>query len=289
MKGGFTDNYYYQTRPIPAAFGQVKSNEELEVWNAVGPEYRDTLGDTVHRDSPSFAGKFNYTNTAEANDMEYAKVSSDKKNRFFYVRTKEPITAPEGTNWMNLIINADQDDATGWEGHDYIINRSRNNGKLSIERSTNNDWTWETAGQAEYKVIGNALSVTVPKNLLPLSSAPGFDFKWADNSVAEGDIMQFLDQGDAAQNGRFNYRYTTYGGIMVFASQEQIDPALLEEISLKLKARSPGKSQKPDGYSRSYWPIHPVHSGLWRSIKLLKQLLFILRHNRQHAAPAVHD
>ena len=34
-----------------------------------------------------------------------------------------------------------------------------------------------------------------------------FDFKWADNTPANPDIMDFIDKGDVAPNGRFNYRY----------------------------------------------------------------------------------
>ena len=34
-----------------------------------------------------------------------------------------------------------------------------------------------------------------------------FNFKWADNSTETGEIMQFLDLGDAAPNARFNYAY----------------------------------------------------------------------------------
>jgi hypothetical protein len=34
------------------------------------------------------------------------------------------------------------------------------------------------------------------------------DFKWADNSTPTGQIMEFLDQGDAAPNGSYTYRYT---------------------------------------------------------------------------------
>lgn len=247
MKGGFSDNYYYQTvekirqfkgaRPIPAAFGQekIKNKKDFEEWNAVGPEYRDTLGDTLHRDSLSFANKFHYTNTSGRNDIEYAKVSSDKKNWYFYVRTKDTLTAPEGTNWMNLLINSDQNGATGWEGYDYIINRSRNNGKVSIERSQNNSWTFETVDQAEFKVIGNELAITVPKSLLPLSATPGFDFKWADNSVADGDIMQFLDLGDAAPNGRFNYQYTTTSQQVVLS---QALDSLLSSGAIALKVNT---------------------------------------------------
>ena len=47
-----------------------------------------------------------------------------------------------------------------------------------------------------------------------------FDFKWADNSTIDGQIMQFLDQGDAAPNARFNYAYRAE------ASKATFNPAM---------------------------------------------------------------
>jgi len=32
-------------------------------------------------------------------------------------------------------------------------------------------------------------------------------FKWADNNLAEGDILDLYQYGDAAPGGRFMYRY----------------------------------------------------------------------------------
>ena len=46
--------------------------------------------------------------------------------------------------------------------------------------------------------------------MLGLDAAKGplkFDFKWADNIPDSGDILDFLDHGDVAPNGRFNYQF----------------------------------------------------------------------------------
>ena len=45
------------------------------------------------------------------------------------------------------------------------------------------------------------------------------------------DIMEFLDQGDAAPSGRYNYRYTT------LAAQAKI-PDVLTEDTLRILYRS---------------------------------------------------
>ena len=220
MTGGYNDNYYYQmvqnirqykgSRVQEAAFGQwaIDIAGDVGQWYIVGPEYRDYQGDTVDRDHFSYVGDFRYTNTSGRNDFVTCKVSSDPDNLYFYAECAEDITAPEGTNWMNLFIDADCNGETGWYGYDFVINRSQKDGKVSVEKFVGNDaWELQAVGEAEYNLRGKVLQIKIPRSVMNLGNT--FDFKWADNSVVDGDVMQFLDQGDAAPNDRFNYRYTT--------------------------------------------------------------------------------
>ena len=220
MKGGFNDNYFYQltqniraykgSRSQEAAYGQssIDITGNVGQWYKVGPEYRDYSGDTVFRDHFSYVGDFRYVNNSGRNDFVTAKVSSDSEYLYFYAECAANITSPEGTNWMNLFIDADCNGETGWYGYDYVINRSQSGGKVSVEKFKGNDtWELESVGEAEYDLKENVLQIKVARSLMSLGDT--FDFKWADNPVVDGDVMQFLDQGDAAPNDRFNYRYTT--------------------------------------------------------------------------------
>ncbi len=242
MTGGYNDNYYYQmvqnirkykgSRAQEAAFEQwaIDIKGDHGQWHIVGPEYRDYQGDTVDRDHYSYVGDFRYINTSGRNDFVTCKVSSDPDNLYFYAECAADITAPEGTNWMNLFIDADCNNETGWYGYDFILNRSRTDGKMSVEKFKGTDtWEFETVGEAEYDLRGNILQIKVARSVMNLDET--FDFKWADNSVADGDVMQFLDQGDTAPNDRFNYRYTT-------VQTEVKLPACLTEDMIVLKAGS---------------------------------------------------
>ena len=242
MTGGYNDNYFYQmvqnirkykgSRTGEAAFEQwaIDIAGDVGQWNIVGPEYRDYQGDTVDRDHFSYVGDFRYVNTSGRNDFVTCKVSSDADNLYFYAECAEDITAPEGTNWMNLFIDADCNAQTGWYGYDFLINRSQADGKVSVEKFVGTDtWEFETVGEAEYNLRGNVLQIKIARSLLNLGDT--FDFKWADNSVADGNVMQFLDQGDAAPNDRFNYRYTT-------VQTEVKLPECLTEDMIVLKADS---------------------------------------------------
>lgn len=245
MKGGFGDNYFYQmaeyirlykgSRAVETAFGQwaIDLDGSVGQWYAVGPEYRDFEGDTVDRMSPGHVGGAEYgmyVNFSGRNDLVTAKVSSDSGYLYFYVECAEDITEPTGTNWMNLFINSDCTDATGWYGYDFLLNRAQSGSTVSVERFVGTDtWELEKVGTAEYRRNGKTLVIKVAKDLIGFTGT--MDFKWADNSVPTADIMEFLDQGDAAPNGRYNYRYT------LEETQPKL-PACLTSDMIVLKANS---------------------------------------------------
>lgn len=221
MKGGYTDNYYNQmvnfirqykgARDVEAAFGQWAIDIEGSVgqWYAVGPEYRDAQYDTAHRDHPAHVGGLHYTNTSGRNDIVTAKVSADDTYVYFMVECADAITenSNQSPNWMNLYINSDCDDATGWYGYDFIVNRAQDDILVSVEAFVGTDnWKMQTVGSGYYTLSENILQIKIHKSLIGVGDT--FDFKWADNSVMFGDVMQFTDLGDAAPDGRLNYRYT---------------------------------------------------------------------------------
>ncbi len=241
VKGLFNDNYYYQmtqnirqfkgTRSLQTAFGQktIDLTAGMDQWYSVGPEYRDHVGDTAHRDFMSYVGQIHYTNTSGRNDFVSAKVSADNNDLYFMAECAADITAAEGTNWMNLFIDADANTFTGWNGYDYIVNRSQNGDKCSMEKFANGKWELTSAGETEFSVKGSSIIIKISKSTI--SFANTFDFKWADNSVSNGDVMQFIDMGDTAPSERFNYRYTT-------EAQPEKKPEILTDSMVVLKAGS---------------------------------------------------
>ena len=115
----------------------------------------------------------------------------------FYVKTADDITPAEGSDWMLLLIDADQDASTGWNGYDYVVNQVP--GKLMAFRPEG----WVPVADVDYAVSGNQLELSIPSECL--GGKNSFDFKWADHGGPLEDPM-FL-QGDAAPNRRFNYRF----------------------------------------------------------------------------------
>ncbi len=228
VKGYFNDNYYYQmvqnirqykgSRIPLAAFGQrpIDMSGALSQWDIVGPEFRDYRGDVTHRDAFSYVGQLHYTNDSGRNDFTTAKVSVYEGKVYFFAECAAPITAAAGTNWMNLYIDADCDAATGWEGFDYILNRSRTDKTVSVERFTGTGWEIVAVGEASYTLGECHMIISVEKSLIGYSEGDSLNFKWADNARVEtsdgqGDIMRFMTEGDCAPNDRFVFTYQASG------------------------------------------------------------------------------
>ena len=223
MRGGHGDNYYYQMAanirrykgvsvpPKASAPKSIAIDGDFRQWDDVGPGFADDLGDTPHRDEPSYGHSLTYINKTGRNDLDLMKVARDGKHLYFYARTRAPITEPSGDNWMCLLLDTDGKHETGWQGYDMVVNRSRPDAKTClVERYKNG--AWEKLGSVPFSKEGRELHLAIPRDLLgyaPEADPIQVDFKWADNVPGFENILDFIDKGDVAPNARFNYRYLT--------------------------------------------------------------------------------
>ena len=251
----FRDNYYYQMVENIRRFKGVRSIEkgtgstdidlagDFSEFDNIGPVYYDTVGDITGRSSKLISGE-KVTNDSGRNDIVRVKVSKTDRYTYFMAECAENIvTASDTENWMNIFIDSDQYYYSGWEGYDFVIGRGQKDGRLSVEEFANNSWMGYNKGWADYSVNGKTLVVQVENQLIGLEGRDNFDFKIADNSTVTGEVMEFMDLGDAAPNSRFNYRYEKLGGTIssekrsgTEAPEESGKPATTEE---KLPAAVP--------------------------------------------------
>jgi hypothetical protein len=228
MQGGHTDNYYYQLLANVRRYKGVRQSQlvsqpvtidldgSFDQWAAVGPEYRDHLYDTLHRDEPGWGSAGPYVNRSGRNEFVTLKVARDEESVYFYARTRGPVSPPGNALWMMLFINADQRKDTGWEGYDYLINWPVIDGERTTVKRNMGGWYWESVTEARYRVEGNQLMIAAPRALLGLADGPvRFDFHWADNvplperrEQRADDVDGFYVNGDHAPARRFDFRYT---------------------------------------------------------------------------------
>ena len=136
-------------------------------------------------------------------------VAVDKRNIYFAVETDQNITAHTDPNWMLLFINADQQQKTGWQGYDYVINRQvKDASTTTLMRYDAARGEWTHVCNLTYAVKGNVMELAIPRKVLGMTAnSLSFDFKWADNPSGLTDIISLCTTGDTAPNRRFAYRY----------------------------------------------------------------------------------
>lgn len=217
-KGDLGDNYYYQMVSFIRRFkgtGKVETdtkNTTIDIfsgagaWQNAGITYYAYEGNTFDRDDTGYGG-IRYTDTTGRNDITVCRVASDDDNVYFMVECAQPISPYDGRNWMRLLLDTGNGKGN-WNGYEFIVNRlSPSHEKACLEASTGG-WNWQKIADVDYHLMGCTLQIKTPKNALGLSGGNfSIRFKWTDNTLENGDIMDFYLFGDTAPLGRFQYRY----------------------------------------------------------------------------------
>jgi hypothetical protein len=211
MRGGFNDNYYLQlvsnirrfkgARPGPIAkeSSAMAIDGRFTDWADVSASYQDDAGDIAPRNHYGWGRIGRYQNHTGRNDLTLAKVAYDATRVYFYLEAKSSFQSgalPEGlTLWLKTPAG------------DYAVNRS---GPIAILERLNVPGTWEPIGSIHAAISGNRIELSIACADIGFSSpACSLDFKWTDHCDFETDPMHAYDQGDAAPNGRFFYRFVS--------------------------------------------------------------------------------
>ena len=127
---------------------------------------------------------------------------------YFYARTAEKLTKPEGRNWMLLFIDADNDKSTGWEGYDFVVNYDVLNEKYTTVCAYKNN-VWQETGIVRMSVSESELMIAVPRSLLGITEERfTLNFHWTDNVTDIYDLYSWFTTGDNAPERRNNYTLT---------------------------------------------------------------------------------
>ena len=221
MKGGFTDNYFYQMCQIirkfkgvlpadgPTGKTTIDISGDFGAWQEVYPKYTDFEGDTVNRDSTDTTGTVKYVNKTGRNDIVETRVTADGGMLYVYAKTAAPLSNPiKSRNWMLFFIDADNDKKTGWEGYDFLVNYNViDNEFTSVFEYKDN--VWQEKGAARYRCTGNELMFEIPRSMLGLTGKSfTVNFHWLDNVTDVYDLESWFTTGDSAPERRNNYTLT---------------------------------------------------------------------------------
>lgn len=222
MKGGYTDNYYYQlishVRRFKGMDPPGKSNGphtmimdgKFSEWDEVRPVFRDPPGDIMHRDFRSYDPDIKYFNNTGRNDILESRAAYDEDRLFFYVKTTSDLTSEMDPFWMLLFLDVDKDKSTGWEGYDYVINHGKKSGGITSLQAWDGKF-WVDKGKAFFSFNGAEMELSIKRKDLELKKdIPDFYFHWSDNCQSLEDISAFFLNGDSAPDRRFNYHFTSH-------------------------------------------------------------------------------
>ena len=229
MRGGYFDNYYMQlilnvqrlkgSAPvlIQDARNKIELSESFEQWNRVAVSYTDPEGDVKERISPAFGSK-TLRDRSGNNDIVEAKVTSDTRNLYFYVRCAKDISEfNTESSWMQLFVNTNLDQKDGWYGYDFLINASAESADTTtVAACSDNGGVLELneIGKVSYRVEGAEMMISVPLEMLGYADYEKIylEFKWADadQKVKYTTMEDFYLYGDVAPLGRLNWIYQNY-------------------------------------------------------------------------------
>ena len=221
MKGGYTDNYFYQMCAIIRRFKGVLPADghtgaktidvtgDFAVWQEIAPVFTDFEGDTSRRDHSDTTGTRRYINETGRNDIIASRLTADKGMVYAYAKTAAPITShKDGSNWMLLFLDTDDNKTTGWEGYDFLINYDVID-PTATTLCAYKDNVWQEIGVVRYQVKENEFMVAIPRSLLGLTADTfTLNFHWMDNVTDVYSLESWFTTGDSAPERRNNYTLT---------------------------------------------------------------------------------
>lgn len=221
MLGGYEDAYFIQTirnirqykyQPITGYVAKtVRKTVDIggaaSQWEDVNAVYRRVGTDDGSRDSVGGATSVSYRNDAVRNNILEVRLTNDAENLYVMIRTENDIVTVEDTGWMNLFVGCGRPaTGKGWEGYEYAVNRSRTDGRATVE-AMNADGTGTRIGEVSYTVQGNVMQIAIPRALIGADGMGDIYFKVADGVENPAEIMSYYASGRSLPMGRLSYLY----------------------------------------------------------------------------------
>lgn len=221
MNGGYADNCFmqmvanirkYKKKTTATKYAEKSDSatdwHNLDSWKDV-PAYCDLTGGTAPRSHAGVGARY-YRNDTGRNDISETRVACTDTDIYFLITAAQDITAKaaDDTHWMNLFIGVNGG-AGGWNGLNYVINRSLKGTAASVDKIQNGafaatDFTCTTETEGKHMLI------KVPKAALRIEGNEfTLAFKVCDNLQKDFDVTELYTNGDCAPIGRINYLYRT--------------------------------------------------------------------------------
>lgn len=209
MKGGYADNFLMQMAYNIRAFKGVETDAafrsitEQPDWDNASAIFYDFGTDNSERRHMASWGSTRYKQEAGRVNIQEVRVMHDNENLYFKISCENEVCERLGADWMNLFIGTGNVALKGWEGYEYVINRS---GTGSIDKLSE-DFSLTAAGNCTVHCEGSNMYVTIPRSSMGLDGAFSIYFKVADTITSPADISDYYVSGQSMPMGRFSFWY----------------------------------------------------------------------------------
>ncbi len=225
MRGGFGDNFYmqmiqnirkYKYDPLDK-YDVISVNKTVDIngdaaqWDDAVAVYTGVLPSDEKRNSAGSFTKLRYKVDKAENYVKKVKIVSDNDYIYLNIETEEDVKCEDmaSTAFMNILIGSGSPEMKGWEGYEYIVNRTRTGtlaaGEASVEKLDDQFGTSDAGVKAQFSAKGKYMQIKIPRSIL--GDADRFYFKIANDIVTQNDIQDYYVSGQAFPTGRLSYSY----------------------------------------------------------------------------------
>lgn len=147
-------------------------------------------------------------NAAGRADLLSIKAAHDEENVYFLLTAADVIPPREegDDRYMNLFLGTGEEG--GWNGLNYVLNRSSSGGKTSLHRIREGKFEEIPDAGCTCVAAGNRLLFSLPRRALGIAgSAFRLQLKAADNLQKDFDVTALYASGEVVPLGRINFVY----------------------------------------------------------------------------------
>ncbi len=208
MKGGYGDNFLMQLSANIRKFKGINGSVSYDAFDgdwSRAASYCDFGSNNSGRSYKAAWGRTIYKQDAGRVNIQNIWMAHDSSNLHVLIKCQNAIGERSDASWMNLFIGTGEPSVKGWEGYEYVINRSHNG---SID-ALSSDFSVKYQGNCGIKVQDDLMYMVIPLKTLGINDSEfTLYFKVADHIEYSEDINDYYVSGQSVPMGRTSFFYS---------------------------------------------------------------------------------
>jgi hypothetical protein len=208
MKGGYGDNFLMQLMANISNFKGIGDKSLYGPFNgdwSRAASFSDFGKDNMARNHKAAWGGKVYRQNAGRVNIQNIWMAHDKDSLHVLVKCEKEIGQINDASHMNLFIGTGAPSLKGWEGYEYVINRSVAGSIDALDA----DFNLTQVGKCYIKIEANVMYMVIPFETLGITSNNfSIYFKLADSVKQADSIEDYYVSGQSLPMGRTSFSYS---------------------------------------------------------------------------------